>query len=229
VKILIVEDELLAFQRLERMLRTLGHENITHALDGNEALEHVSKNSFDVAFLDINMPNMNGLELGYELRYRQSNFSIIFQTAYQEHALEAFDIGAVGYLVKPYSIEQLKTTFERLQSEVIVKDLRLLTKSGDHHYLLKPDEIYYVKADLAEVQFRSDKGFSYYSQKISILEPLLATYNFVRVHRSYLVNIDKISEMETIEQSKLRFYFKGISDVVESSKEGAKGFRHQFT
>ena len=76
---------------------------------------------------------------------------------------------------------------------------------------------------------RSVKGFSYYAHKISDLEKQLLDHDFVRIHRSYLININKIKEMETIEQSKLRFSFHDISDQIESSKDGAKAFRNQFS
>jgi two-component system LytT family response regulator len=230
MKILIVDDEELGLARLKRMLSTLGYTDIIEANNAEEALEAAKETVFDLAFLDINMPRTSGLELAYELRYHQENMAIIFQTAYSEHALEAFDIGAIGYLVKPFSIDQLKQSIERLKSSTKKdEDLRIMSKNGENYYLLKPEEIYYVKADLSEVMLRTAKGFSYYAQKISSLEEKLSAYNFVRVHRSYLINIDKIKEMETIEQSKLRFSFEGIVDEVESSKDGAKEFRNRFS
>ena len=229
MKILIVDDEKLALSRLERMLGSLGYTDITQAESAQEALDAVAKEHFDLALLDINMPETNGLELGYELRYHQKDLAIIFQTAYDQHALKAFDIGAVGYLVKPYSIEQLEEAINRVKVETNSdKQLRLMSKSGENYYLLKPEDIYYVEADLSEVILRSPKGFSYYAQKISDLEKLLAPYDFVRIHRSYLINLNKIKEMETIEQSKLRFSFHDISDRIESSKDGAKTFRNLF-
>lgn len=229
MKILIVDDEHLGLARLKRMLETLGYTDITEASDAESALEAVRKSFFDLALLDINMPKVSGLELGYELRYLQDSLAIIYQTAYDEHALEAFDIGAVGYLVKPFSIEQLKKTIDRVKNDkAAAGDLRIMSKNGENYYLLKPEEIYYVKADLSEVMLRTAKGFSYYARKISDLEKRLAPYDFVRVHRSYLVNINKIKEMETIEQSKIRFTFEGIADEVESSKDGAKAFRNRF-
>ncbi len=230
MNLLIVDDEELGRARLKRMLTTLGYENITETSNAQEALEALKTQDFNIAFLDINMPQTSGLELAYELKYHQQNIAIIFQTAYSEHALEAFDIGAVAYLVKPYSIEQLKQSIERVVSSTQKEDdFRLMSKNGENYYLLKPEEIFYVKADLSEVMIRTIKGFSYYAQKISSLEARLNAYNFVRVHRSYLINIDKIKEMETIEQSKLRFYFDGIADEVESSKDGAKAFRNRFS
>jgi len=230
MKILIVDDEELGLARLKRMLTTLAYDNITEASNAKEALEKIKQEHFDLAFLDINMPETSGLELAYELRYHQEDMAIIFQTAYSEHALEAFDIGAIGYLVKPFSIDQLKQSIERVKTtQTKDDDLRIMSKNGENYYLLKPEEIYYVKADLSEVMLRTQKGFSYYAQKISSLESKLSNYNFVRVHRSYLINIDKIKEMETIEQSKLRFSFESIQDEVESSKDGAKEFRNKFS
>ncbi|MEA2047014.1 MAG: LytTR family DNA-binding domain-containing protein [Campylobacterota bacterium] len=230
MKILIVDDEALALARLKRMLNTLGYTDIIEAESAIGALEAIKKQHFDLVLLDINMPQTSGLELGYELRYHQENLSIIFQTAYDEHALKAYDIGAVGYLVKPFSMEQLQQSIERVKLEKINDTKhRLMSKNGENYYLFKPEEIYYVKADLSEVMLRSIKGFSYYAHKISDLEKQLLSHDFVRIHRSYLININKIKEMETIEQSKLRFSFKDISDQIESSKDGAKAFRNQFT
>jgi len=230
MKILIVDDEALALTRLKRMLNTLGYEDIIEADNPEDALELIKENRFDLALLDINMPGSSGLELGYELRYHQDDLAIIFQTAYDEHALKAFDIGAVGYLVKPFSIEQLQSTIERVKVEnKQPEEFRIMSKAGDNYYLLKPDEIYYIQADLSEVMIRSQKGFSYYAQKISDLEKKLEKYDFVRIHRSYLLNINKIKEIETIEQSKLRFTLRDISDQIESSKDGAKAFRNKFS
>jgi len=230
MKILIVDDEELGLARLKRMLNTLGHTNIIEAKNANEALEAIKNAAFDLALLDINMPEISGLELAYELRYHQQEMPIIFQTAYNEHALEAFDIGAIGYLVKPFSIDQLAQSIERVKTpESIKTDLRIMSKTGESYYLLRPEEVFFVKADLSEVILRSKKGFSYYAKKISDLEKLLKPYNFIRVHRSYLINPDKVKDIRTIEQSKLNFSFEGISDEVESSKDGAKEFRNLFS
>jgi len=232
VKILIVDDEELARARLKRILTTLEISHIDEVSSADEAINVVQNKQYDLAFLDINMPEVSGLELGYELKYLNKDIDIVFQTAYEEHALKAFDIGAIGYLVKPYSLEQVKEILARVEEQnkqiKESEDLRILSKTGESYLLLKPEEIFYVKADLSEVMIRSSKGFSYYAQKISDLEKKLEPYNFVRVHRSYLININEIKEIKTIEQSKLRFSFKNCSDTIESSKDGAKAFREKF-
>lgn len=230
MRLLIVDDEPLGLARLNRMLNSLGYTDIMEATNAEAAIEMAKSQAFDLALLDINMPNISGLELAYELKAIQAGLPVIFQTAYENHALEAFGIGAIGYLVKPFSIEELKKSIERLQLTAVKEDkeLYLMSKNGENYYMLKPADIYYIKADLTEVMLRSAEGYSYYAQKISDVEQLLASYNFFKVHRSYLVNIDKIKEMETIEQSKLRFSFFDINDQVDSSKDGAKFFRQRF-
>lgn len=230
MKILIVDDEVLALSRLRRMLESLGHTDVTEAHSAADALNAAERTRFDLALLDINMPGGDGLELGFDLRYRQNDIAVIFQTAYDEHALKAFEVGAVGYLVKPYSKEQLAAAIERVRSvEETHGDLRLLSKSGESHYLHKPADVFYVKADLTEVILRTKEGFSYFNHKISDVESMLEPYEFVRVHRSYLINLNAVKSFETIEQSKLRFTFEGIGDTVDSSKDGAKLFRQRFS
>ena len=103
-----------------------------------------------------------------------------------------------------------------------------MSKAGDNQYLLTPKEIFYVKADLSEVIFRTEAGFSYYPKKISEVEAILEPYGFMRIHRSYLINLNHIKEMETIDQSRIRFAFGMIKECIESSKEGAKHFRHLY-
>lgn len=229
MKIMIVDDEALALQRVERLLRSLEYQDITTCNDAASALDAMAKTHFDVALLDINMPQSNGIELGYEMRYLQPNLAIIYQTAHEEHALKAFDIGAVGYLVKPFGVQELQTTMQRITKQVSTpQELRFMSKNGESYYLLKPDDIFYIQADLSEVMLRSKEGFSYYSEKISELEQRLLAHDFFRVHRSYLINLNKIKDITTIEQSKLRFTFDGIRDEVDSSKDAAKYFRNSF-
>lgn len=228
MKILIVDDEEFARKRLLRMLEALGYSDLNEASSAIEAIEAVKKERYALVFLDINMPETNGLELGYELKYLQSDIAIIFQTAYDEHALKAFDIGAIGYLVKPFSSEQLQSNLERVTTTSAESEISFMSKFGEAHLLLKPEDIFYIKADLSEVIVRSKEGFSYLAEKISDIEKKLEGEHFFRIHRSLLINVDEIKDITTIEQSKLRFSFKNCSDEITSSKDGAKAFREAF-
>ncbi len=227
MKILAVDDEKLARNRLDRMLGETNHEfKIASGVD--EVYEILEKESFDIFILDINMPKTDGLELGYDLKYKYPNSAIIYQTAYSEHSLKAFDIGAIHYLLKPFTSEDLNGAIDRVNSAITSKEVSFLTKDKEEFYLLKPDDIFYIEADLNEVIFRSTHGFSYYNDKISNMQELLESSGFFRIHRSYLINTNKIKHMSTIEQSKIEFSFNGIDDIISSSKVGAKNFRDTF-
>lgn len=224
MNILLVDDEPLALSRLGRLAKELGYTALLQASCAKEALALLETHAVDLLITDIHMPELSGLELAYAFRVRAPRLPIIFQSAYEEHALAAFDIGAADYLLKPYTSEQLQRAISRATPQA----LRLLTKNRDTFYLLEPQEIFYIKADLAEVMVRSKEGFSYYANKISHMEALLNPHGFVRIHRSCLLNLGLVSHFESVEQSRLRFFFKGLDEVVESSKEGAKLFRQRF-
>lgn len=228
MKILTVDDEPLALSRLRRLLESLGYSDITSCTSATEALEVIQKETYDIAFLDISMEGQNGIELGHALRSGHENLAIIYQTAHENHALDAFRVGAIDYLLKPYTAEMIKGALERLKTAEKPKELRIIAKAGDAHRLLTPDEILYVQADLNEVILRTTEEFCYYPKKISELEILLEPYGFFRVHRSYLINLEAIREMVTIEQSRIRFTFRGIKEYVDSSKDGAKHFRDRY-
>lgn len=228
MKILIVDDEPLALSRLQRLLGSLGYTDITAASTSAEALDHASVVSYDLALLDISMEGMDGIALGHALRSLDEGIAIVYQTAHENHALEAFRVGAVDYLLKPYTAEQLHEAIVRVRPSALNPPLRLIAKTGETSRLLTPDQILYVQADLSEVILRTREAFCYYPKKISDLETILEPHGFFRVHRSYLINLDAVSTMETIEQSRIRFWFQGVREYVDSSKEGGKQFRDRF-
>ena len=228
MKTLIVDDEKLALSRLKRLLEEEGVKDIVACDNPIDAIKMLTKEKFDVAFLDISMPNMSGLELANTILEMNPNTFIIFQTAYEKYALEAFQSGGLDYLLKPISNESVKKALEKIE-KFIVKDIdtskRIMAKRGNKLYLIDVGDIYYIKADLDEVIIRVKDVDAYVRKKIGDMESLLSDKNFFRVHRSCIVNVDKIKSMQSIEQSKLQISFEGIEDVVTSSKDGAKEFR----
>jgi two-component system LytT family response regulator len=230
MKVLIVDDENLALSRLKRLLNEAGITDITAFENPIEAIKEVAKTKFDIAFLDISMPQLSGLELANHIAEVSPKTFIVFQTAYNEYALEAFQSGGFAYLLKPISLEEIQQTLEKVKtlissnsSETVEK--RIIGKSGNRLYIINADDIYYIKADLDEVIVKIKEADVYVRKKIGELEMLLDTANFYRIHRSYIVNIDKIKSMRSVEQSKLEISFKEISSTVTSSKDGAKHFR----
>ncbi len=221
MKILVIDDEQLALDRMKRLLGELNYKDVITSLDYSIALEQ----RFDVVFLDINMPEINGIELGKLILKKFPLTKIVFQTAYSEFALDAFEVGSVDYILKPIEIERVEKTLSRLKKMITQSNDKLLVKLGGNSYILNPSDVCYIKADLAEVYVKSKNASGYMSNNISDLEVSLASFGFVRVHRSYLVNLNKIKSLSSIENSKFVITFYDIDDELISSKEGAKYLR----
>jgi len=225
---MIVDDEKLALDRLKRLLNENGIEDITEFNNPVVALKEITKTKFDVVFLDISMPNISGFELADSIINIEPKTFIVFQTAYEEFALKAFQSGGMGYLVKPIESNDIKNILEKIRlfkSSNLDESKKILGKRGDKLYLIDINEIYYIKADLDEVIIRIKEADAYVRRKIGDLETLLNGKDFFRIHRSYIVNVDKIKSMRSVEQSKLEISFDGIGEIITSSKEGAKEFR----
>lgn len=225
---MVVDDEQLALSRMERLLNELGHSDVSVYDDTAIAIKDFSTNDFDVVFLDISMPQMSGLELANILLQINSKVFIIFQTAYKEYALEAFSHGGIDYLLKPVDIETLQKSINKIQNFVEnkpTKEKKIIGKLGSTLYLVDINDIYYIKADLDEIIIRIKENDVYLRKKIGDMMQILEGKNFFRIHRSIIVNVDKIKSMESVEQSKLQISFKDIDSVVTSSKDGAKEFR----
>ncbi|MDD2697184.1 MAG: LytTR family DNA-binding domain-containing protein [Arcobacteraceae bacterium] len=221
MKILVIDDEQLALDRMKRILGELGYKDVTASLEYSIALEQ----RFDVVFLDINMPEINGIELGKMVLKNFPLTKIVFQTAYDEFALDAFEVGSVDYILKPIELERVEKTLARVKKMVAKSNEKLLVKLGGNSYILNPSDVCYIKADLAEVYVKSKIASGYMSNNMSDLELSLEPFGFVRVHRSYLVNLNKIKSLSSIENSKFVITFYDIDDELISSKEGAKYLR----
>lgn len=231
MKILIVDDEVLSIKRLKRLLEEAGYKLILSAISVEESLSILEKNNdIDLIFIDIKMPEVSGIELAYKILSRHENIFIVFQTAYEEYALEAFKIGAIDYLLKPYTLEDVKRVLNRVEKFKNKKNFpRFMVKTLEGDYkIVSPQDIFYIKAELKESMLRTEKDYIYYPLSISKFEDKLKEYGFFRIHKSYLINVEKIDKIQTVQQSKLIFKFKGIFDNVISSKEGGKLFRDSF-
>ena len=188
-----------------------GVEVVAECANGFEAVKAVSELSPDLVFLDVQMPKLSGFEV-LELIGRQ--VPVVFTTAYDQYALRAFDVHAIDYLLKPFSeqrfAEALARARERLAAreaapvDALVSDARskqtplerVLIRDGSQVHVLPVDKIDYVEAQDDYVSFRSD-GKSYLKdQTLGVTEGLLDPPRFVRIHRSYLLNIDRIARVE---------------------------------
>lgn len=208
MKILIVDDEALARERLRELVIELFPESrITEATNGIVALDKITEHTPDIILLDIRMPGMDGLELANHLLHLETPPAIVFTTAYQDHALSAFDANAVDYLLKPIRKERLKTAIERA-TVVSQSKLNTLNKSGDvssnrthlsamvqgNIQLISINNIYYLKAEQKYVTAAWPGG------EILVDEPLVAlesefSNQFIRIHRNALVAKNHIDSL----------------------------------
>ncbi len=116
MKILCVEDENLAIEKFKSIINEIkGIESLQCFKNSIEAIEYVKENPIDVAFLDIVLPNMGGIELGKRILETQPEAEIVFVSAYEKYALRAFDLGALGYVLKPYSAEEIEKLINKVK------------------------------------------------------------------------------------------------------------------
>ena len=217
MKILIVDDEPLARARIREMLKSEANiESIVEATNGGEAIERIRANTPDVVFLDIQMPDMNGfsvLELaGKELLSRIP--AIIFVTAFDQYALKAFEFHALDYLLKPFDRERFRDALDRARTRIngggsdprILGLLEKITsereylewvtiKKDERILLLKVADIHWVEAQGNYVLLKFEKESHLLRETMDKMESELDPRNFIRVHRSTIININQVKEL----------------------------------
>ena len=225
LRVLIVDDEQLARDELRYQLEQLGDvEIVAHAGNGLEALAATERYTPDLVFLDIQMPGLGGFEVARRLLERQDGApALIFVTAFDQHAIEAFEVNAVDYLLKPVEASRLEQALERArrrieagrpsstapgglndQLEQIVKMManrqvrreQVAIKVGERFMLVLAEEI--IFASLADESINIVTGQVAGTSNYRTLDDLQARLDpevFWRVHRSHLVNINKIKEI----------------------------------
>ncbi len=212
LRVLIVDDEPLARAVVREFLGAHpGVEVVAECGNGFDAVKAVSELSPDLMFLDVQMPKLSGFEV---LELLGKDVPVIFTTAYDQYALRAFEVHAVDYLLKPFSEERfaeaLSRARERLQSreaapiEAFVSEVRsgqgplerVLIRDGSQVHVLPVDRIDYVEAQDDYVAFKSEGKQYLKDQTLGSAEANLDPARFVRIHRSYLLNIDRIARVE---------------------------------
>ena len=204
--VLVVDDEPPARARLRRMLEELpGADCSGEAGTGEEALELARASPPDVVLLDIRMPGMGGLEAARRLALLPEPPAVIFTTAYEQHALEAFDVEASGYLLKPIRRERLAAALERAQrpsraqlsriAEAVEARSHVTARVRDQLKLIPVAEILYFFAEQKYTTVRHLGGENLIEDSLRALEEEFAQ-QFVRVHRSALVAVAHVEALE---------------------------------
>ena len=211
---IIVDDEELARGVIrEHLAQHRDWEILAECANGFEAVKAVSEARPDLLFLDIQMPKLNGFEV---LELIGADACVVFVTAYDEYALRAFEVHAVDYLLKPFSAERFAEALEharlhlQLGREAPFSDLiaetrkrqkplqRVLIRDGARVHVLPVEKIDYVQAQDDYACFKCG-GKEYLKQEtLSDLEELLDSSRFIRIHRSYLLNVERLAKLELL-------------------------------
>src|SRR5215469_12028995 len=215
IRAVVVEDEDLARQILREMLKAHPEVEIAgECANGFEAVKMVPELKPDLLFLDIRMPKLDGFEV-LELIGPGDSMAIIFVTAYDQHALRAFEVHAVDYLLKPFAAERFEAALERAKRRLGQKTLppppaevaaaarekgqyaeRIVVKDGTRVQIIPVAKLDYAEAQDDYVSLAS-QGKKYLKQQtISSLEASLDPNSFIRVHRSSLVNLERVARLE---------------------------------
>ncbi|HVM32983.1 MAG TPA: LytTR family DNA-binding domain-containing protein [bacterium] len=212
IRVLIVDDEAPARSRLARMVAGFKDLQVVgEASNGLEALQAAQESKIDLAFLDIEMPELNGLETAQA--WGGEGPQVVFVTAYSEHALKAFELSAVDYLVKPVSPERLAETVERIRKrrrpaaleemrrfyekmETGQAKRRMAVKSGSKYRVFDPDLISAVVARDHYAVILVEGQELLVDDSLDTLSRRLDPGHFLRVHRSALINLDYLKELE---------------------------------
>jgi two-component system, LytTR family, response regulator len=212
IRALIVDDEDLARQVVREMLMPhLEIEIVAECANGFETVRMVAELKPDLMFLDIQMPKLDGFEV---LELIGTDVAVVFVTAYDEHALRAFEVHAVDYVMKPFRAERFEAALQRAKQriggtapfrpeELVASSRspgqyaeRVVVKDGTRVYIFPVSKLDYAEAQDDYVALAT-QGKKYLKQQtISSLEAALDPKNFVRIHRSYLVNLERVSRLE---------------------------------
>jgi two-component system LytT family response regulator len=217
-RVLLVDDEEPARVLLREVLGAIpGVSIVGEAANGFEAVRAASEETPDVAFLDIEMPKLSGFEVAELL---PPEVAVVFVTAYDKYALRAFEVHAVDYVLKPYREDRLREALERARSRAASSSLsplsarpdpsvvaaaarpegsfaeRVAIRDGPHVEVIPVEKVDFLEAQDDAVVVRTGKRRLWRSQTLASLAATLDPSRFVRVHRSYVVNLERIARIE---------------------------------
>lgn len=235
LKAIIVEDEYLAREELSYLIKTYSDiEVISSFDDGLEAFKYLQSNSVDIVFLDINIPSIDGMMLARNIHQFAQRPHIVFTTAYKEHALEAFDLEAFDYLLKPLDEKRVQRLLAKLEdhansllpTEGIHETAGTINLLRDNRIRIMPiNEIIYAEANEKRTEVHTENGTYIANCNISELMTKLPTREFFRSHRSYCVNLKRIEEIIPWMNSTYLLKLHNEKDKVPVSRGNIKKFR----
>lgn len=206
LKAIAIDDEPVALDILRIHAYKISSIQLTHTFcSARAALKHITTEKVDLIYLDINMPDMNGLEFAALI---SPEIQIIFTTAYADYAITGFDLAITDFLLKPISAERFSQAclLAQNRSNISAESLsnckrNLFVKDGYNWVRINPDELMYAKAEDNYVNLVEEKKQTLVRMTIDQLLVKLNNQNFVRIHKSYIVNINQVRKIESYQVS----------------------------
>lgn len=244
-KCVIAEDEALLREALAELLAQVwpGLDIVAECEDGASALDAIAEHQPEVAFLDIRMPGMTGLEVATAMAEASPSTQIVFVTAYDQYAIDAFEAGAIDYLLKPISPERLASTVSRVQARVAsgtldasalaaliarlgntivpapMEPLVWITASaGKETRLIMVDDVIYFRADQKYTVVATAQGEALLRKPIRELLDALDPATFKQIHRSTIVNLRAIASITRDETGKGLIKLRALPEVLSVSQ-----------
>jgi two-component system response regulator AlgR len=240
MKILIADDEALARERTAELLRDIPDcQLIGQAVHGRDAVEQAIALQADVVLLDIAMPIMDGLEAARHLQEIENPPSIIFCTAFDDHALAAFEAAAIDYLVKPVRKERLQQALERARAQRAgsAAAIRKMASAKQRTHLsaslrgslrlIAIEDIYYLQADEKYVVVHHARGEDLIEESLKSLELEFAD-TFLRIHRNCLVAQNEFLELRRDNDGSVHALLRHGKQALEVSRRCVPGLREQL-
>lgn len=238
MKVIIVEDEFLAQQELSWLIRAHSQMEIVGTFDdGLDVLKYLQHNRVDAIFLDINIPSLDGVLLAQNISQFAHKPFIVFITAWKEHAVEAFELEAFDYILKPYQESRIISMLQKLeaaaQQQSAISTTAPAARENDTINLVKDEriivtsihDIYYAEAH-EKMTFVYTRRESYVmSMNITEFCNKLPPAHFFRCHRSYCVNLNKIREIEPWFNNTYILRLRDLDFQVPVSRSKVKEFR----
>ena len=233
MKCIIVEDEFLAREELKYFIKNFSNIEITGEFeDGIEVLKFLQNNKVDVIFLDISISGIDGVVIAKHISKFSEKPYIVFITAYKEHAVEAFEIEAFDYILKPYDETRIKSMLKKLElsynsqkGELHTISNRINLFKNDKIIVTNIDDIYYCEAKERETCVLTKNEEYFVKMSISEFYDTLPKEMFFRCHRSYIVNLTKIKEIIPWFNNTYNLRLKNVTKEIPVSRSNVKKFK----
>jgi two-component system LytT family response regulator len=212
-KVLIIDDEPLARSIIKEYLKVYDDIEVAgECSDGFEAAKMIAETQPDLLFLDVQMPKINGFEL---LEILPDPPAVIFTTAFDEYALKAFEVHALDYLLKPFGADRFANALDKWRSKVQEQrkpmpsvtyqlpeeQYRIVIKDGSEIKIIPTSEIHYIESYDDYVKIHTGSGTHLKKKTMAHFEQSLPKQQFVRIHRSYILNIQELTRIESFEKN----------------------------